>query len=167
MLSSGNRSDEESTKGFIYVPSLDPEDRCVNTTNSFVPQNVTRRDDFPRSDYGLVALAPWVSSNCTLSYLAAASSDNAKGFMFYKPGSADHLPPPGSNSMWNLKDSGNWKRNITFPVYAIPGWVGGKLINESAEYSGKLADVENGSELVQRYNNDDLPRLSINISSGT
>lgn len=167
MLSSGDFSDEESTKGFIYVPSLDPDDQCVNSTSPLIPQNVTRRQDFPRSDYDLVALAPWVSPDCTLSYLAAASSDDARGFIFYKPESPEHLPPPVTNSMWDLKDAGEWKESISFPVYAVPDWVGVKLMNASAHYSEKLADAEHGSELVQNFNANDLPRLAIYMASGT
>lgn len=154
-------------KGLVYVPTLDREDPCVNSTASIVPQNVTRVDDFPRSGYDLIALAPWTSPNCTLSYLDVAKSDKARAFIFYRPGSADRLPPPVSDSMWNLSDSGVWKTDVRYPVYAIPSSVGGDLIMQTAEYSGNLTEVENGSELSRKYGSDNYPRLSISITSGT
>lgn len=167
MLSSGNLSKEASVRGFIYVPLLDPDDRCGNSTASIIPRNVTRQEDFPRTDYDFIALAPWVSPNCTRSYLTAAADDDASAFVFYKPGSGSDLPPPFTDSMWDLHDEGSWRSDFEYPVYAVSGKVGSNLMDESAEYSGELTDLDHGSELSGEYDTNKLPRLSVSITSGT
>ncbi|KAK2756177.1 hypothetical protein FQN54_005585 [Arachnomyces sp. PD_36] len=163
-LSGGNSSDGEPMKGFIYVPVLDYKE-CVNSTGFTIPQNVTRKEDFPRSDYDLIALAPWVSANCSFSYLDVAKADSAKGFLFYKPDTTDKVPPPDTDPKWGLSEAGDWESDVEYPVYAVPGLVGDTLMNQSAVYSGTLEDADHGSELVGKYGDNEFPRLLISISS--
>lgn len=156
-------------KGLIYVPILDPDDtkRCVNSTNATIPENVTRKEDFPRSDYDLIALAPWVSPSCTLSYLDVAKADSAKGFLFYRPDSGNITPPPDTDPKWGTGNDGNWTSDVDYPVYAVPGLIGSTLMNQSAIYSGTLGDTDHGSDLAGRYGDNEFPRLFIAITSGT
>ena len=154
-------------EGFLYAPSLDPDDACLNDTESIIPHNVTRQEDLPESGYNLIALAPWVSVNCTESFIDAATRSSAKALVFFQPGDDAHLPPPVSDEMWEMGDGGKWKNQVVFPIYAIPGPEGATLLSESAQYSGGLADSEHGAELAKKYDATDSARLFISIESGT
>ncbi|MFL5627829.1 MAG: hypothetical protein ACJ788_19790 [Ktedonobacteraceae bacterium] len=64
-------------KGLLYVPNLSRTDPCINITAPYIPRNVTRKSDLPnyQDAVPLVTVAPWVSVNCTQSFLAASRRD--------------------------------------------------------------------------------------------
>ncbi|GAD92802.1 RING finger domain protein, putative [Paecilomyces variotii No. 5] len=161
-LSTNNSPDQDSISGLLFVPSLDPEDPCNNVTAPFVPRNVTRETDLPDLGYDLIGLAPWVSIDCTESYLASARNAPASALVFYRAGSHDtSKPPPISDAVWTLNDGGAWRKNNPYPVYAIPGPAGNTLMNELAKYSGNTTNPEstNSSDLSNVQSSTDFARL--------
>lgn len=128
------------------MPTLDPQDPCNNATAAFIPQNVTRETNLPDLGYDLIGLAPWVSIDCTRSYLASAKSAPATALIFYRAGSQDSgKPPPISDPIWSMRDGGVWRKNNPYPVYAIPGPAGNTLMHELAQYSGNTTSADSGS----------------------
>ena len=110
----------------------------MNTSALYIPSNVTRLSDLPATQYLYVAIAPWISAPCTLSYLAAAKG--ATAFMFYHPDNSSSTPPPVSDPSWDLGDGGRWKAQNKYPVYAIPGLEGAIIIQELAQYNGNSSN---------------------------
>lgn len=125
-------------EGLLYVPDLLPSDPCVAISAQYIPSNVTRLSDLPATQYLYVAIAPWISAPCTLSYLAAAKGVTA--FMFYQPDNGSSTPPPVSDPSWDLGDGGRWKAQNKFPVYAVPGLEGAIIIQELAQYNGNSSN---------------------------
>ena len=110
----------------------------MNASAEYIPSNVTRLSDLPATQYLYVAIAPWISAPCTLSYLAAAKG--ATAFMFYHLDNNSSTPPPVSDPSWDLGDGGRWKAQNNFPVYAIPGLEGAIIIQELALYNGNSSN---------------------------
>ena len=162
-LSTNGVTSSDDIDGFLYVPDLNPSDPCVETSKPYVPANVTRQGNLPTKDYDLVALAPWISANCTLSYLAAARSDPARAFIFYRPDHHDDRPPPINDASWTLNDGGQWKSRNRYPVYAVSGQTGDLLMTHLARYSGNLTEVEQGHELAEWFDPRDYARLYADI----
>lgn len=107
----------------------------------YVPSNVTRIRDLPTKEYLYLALAPWFSAACTKSYLAAARAvQGIDGLMFYIPNSSNSTPPPIADGIWNLNDGGRWKSENKYPVYAIPGVNGARIMQQLAQYSGNASN---------------------------
>lgn len=152
-------------EGLLYVPDLTPSDPCYNTSKQYIPHNVTRRANLPSTDYSLIAIAPWISPNCTQSYLAAARGP-AKAFIVYLLTNDTGLPPPVSNAGWGLQDGGQWKFDNKYPVYAIPMQIGVVLMEQLAQYSGNLTNVKNGHLLSEQYDSRDYVRLYTEIDTG-
>lgn len=148
--------------GLLYTPDLDIHDRCFNITRPYV-LNATRQGSLPNEDYNLIALAPWVSPECTLSFLQSAYSDPTNGFLFYVPNNSTDTPPGASDPQWDLGDSGAWRTTYQFPVFAIPGPVGALLMHESQQYSGNLTSVPYGNILAQSNDPRDYVRLFVDI----
>ncbi|KAJ9221114.1 hypothetical protein DTO207G8_4226 [Paecilomyces variotii] len=164
-LSTNNSPNQDSISGLLFVPTLDPEDPCNNVTAPFVPQNVTREADLPDLGYNLIGLAPWISIDCTESYLASARNAPASALIFYRAGSHDtQKPPPISDAVWTLNDGGAWRQNNHYPVYAIPGPAGNTLMNELAQYSGNTTSPENSSDLSNVQPSTNFARLYALIS---
>ncbi|KAL9116112.1 MAG: hypothetical protein Q9227_000481 [Pyrenula ochraceoflavens] len=159
-LSTNTGGKGDPIEGLLYVPDLFPMSSCINITQPLVPRNVTRRKDLPPLDYPLLALAPWVSINCTNAYLSAASFDDVRGFIFYKPDNGTTEPPPVSDPQWTLQDGGRWKSNYDFPVYAIPGMIGNTLMQQLAKYSGNITSVPYGQTIQSGHPGYDFVRLS-------
>ena len=140
------------------MPDLTTSDPCYNTSMQYIPHNVTRRANLPSADYSLIAIAPWISLNCTQSYLAAARGP-ARGFIFYLLDNDTGIPPPVSSAVWGLQDGGQWKFDNKYPVYAVPMAIGTSLMQQLAQYSGNMTDVKNGHLLTEEYDSRDYVRL--------
>jgi hypothetical protein len=122
-----------SSRGLLYVPSL------TGVCAQDLPQNVTRYSNLPVNTDPIVAIAPWISPSCTLSYLQAASNDLVSAFVFYIP---DQTNPPlasAKSATWDLGDGGHWRSVTAYPVYAIASQVGAMAITQLALYSGNAA----------------------------
>ena len=127
-------------------------------STSYIPSNVTRLSDLPATEYLYVAIAPWISARCTLSYLAAAQG--ATAFMFYHPDNGSSTPPPVSDPSWDLGDGGRWKAQNKFPVYAIPGLEGAMIMQELAQYNGNSSNpLIQGILAYEQFDQSDYVRL--------
>ncbi|KAK2736632.1 hypothetical protein FQN55_001578 [Onygenales sp. PD_40] len=162
-LSTTNARKDARISGLLYVPELDPEDPCVQTTAPLIPTNVTRRADLPDSATAFITVAPWVSTACTLSFLAAESRNPPNAAIFYIPDGSADTPPSSDHQSWNLGDDDEWKSTNKFPVYAIPGVYGAILMRALNRYSGNLTDVPYGQDLVKTFQDDELIRMYSSI----
>lgn len=132
---------------------------------------MTRRANLPPSDFSLVAVAPWINGDCTLSFLRSARRDLARGFLFYQPDNSTSRPPPSHSSVWDLNDGGQWKANTPFPVYVVPGSIGEHITYELSLYSGNMTAVPFGHNISELPNIDPrdyvrvYTQLSLSISS--
>ena len=119
---------------------------------------MTRLSDLPATQYLYVAIAPWISAPCTLSYLAAAKG--ATAFMFYHPDNGSSTPPVVSDPSWDLGDGGRWKAQNKFPVYAIPGIEGATILQELAQYNGNSSNpLIRGILAYEQFDQSDYVRL--------
>jgi len=137
-----------SIAGFLYVPDLVGHDDCYLLSQEFCPANVTRKANLPPTDFSLVALAPWINAECTLSYLASARTDGSRAFLFFLPNTTTS-PPAAESPVWNLGDGGAWKSRNHFPVYAITGTAGSQLMHQLSLYSGNMTNVPYGHEISE------------------
>ena len=120
------------------MPSLNPHDPCNDIAAPFVPANVTRQDDIARFGFDGIGLAPWVSSNCTLSFLDASRQAGTTALVFFQPSNNSIEPPPADNHTWALGNAGSgWREQNKYPVYAIPGTAGAALMHQLSWYSAK------------------------------
>ncbi|KAI9805888.1 MAG: hypothetical protein M1825_000502 [Sarcosagium campestre] len=158
-LSTNTAGNGARIDGLLYVPDLAPSDPCFNVSKQYVPLNTTRRSNLPIMDYDLIAVAPWISPNCTLSYLAAARQDPARAFIFYLTDHGEGELPLANKPQWGLDDGGQWKSNNPYPVFAIPGSKGDDLMRNLAHYSGNLTDVDHGHDLASFFDPRDFARL--------
>lgn len=168
-LSTNAASTGLDRQGLLYVPVLNKTDPCVNTTG--VPLNATRLASFPSTDLNFIALAPWVSANCTRSYLAAAQADQVAAFLFYLPNVDLHnqtaaAPPPPDSSSWRLDDNDSWKSQNQFPVYAINANIGDLVMTQLSYYSGNMTDAPYGGELTKLYDPRNYVRLYCDVDTG-
>lgn len=116
-----------------------------------VPDDAVRRPDLPPTNYFLIALSPWISPECSRSYLDAASRDPINAFIFYRPDTANEPPPPPDAPEWDLEGSGKWKEQSRFPIYAISGQAGRDMMNNLSLYSGDMASVPYGPNISDMY----------------
>ena len=156
----------ETIEGLLYVPDLATSDPCYNVSEQYIPYNVTRKANLPSTDYSLIALAPWISPNCTKSYLAAAQGP-ARAFIFYLLNNDTGTPPPVNSAVWALQDGGQWKSTNKYPVYAVPMQTGTLLMQQLAQYPGNMTDVKNGHLLTEQYDSRDYVRLYTEIGTGS
>ncbi|PGH19102.1 hypothetical protein AJ79_00136 [Helicocarpus griseus UAMH5409] len=154
-LSTTNAGRRSRIRGLLYVPELDPGDPCGQTTSPYIPANVTRLSDLPNLSR-LISIAPWVSSECTVSFLAAQSRNSPLAAVFYHPDASTEIPPPEEDVIWDLGDSGMWKSRNNYPVYAIPGAYGALVMRALNDYSGNLTDVPYGEDLIRTFQDDKL-----------
>jgi hypothetical protein len=94
-------------------------------------------------------------------------ADGVLGGLFYHANNESDQPPPVSDASWTLDDGGQWKSQVEFPVYGIPGMLGSMLINKLGQYSGNMSSAPFGNELTALYNPNDTVRLyaRMNLSS--
>ncbi|KFY39436.1 hypothetical protein V494_03984 [Pseudogymnoascus sp. VKM F-4513 (FW-928)] len=140
-LSTNGNDGSGLAQGLLYVPDLAPTDPCFNMSKQVIPADAARRTDFPGENLGFIALAPWINSTCSLSFLNIASLVNLRAFIFYTNDNKPDLPPPISSAVWNMHDGGQWKSAHHFPVYAIPGSKGNELVDQLSRYSGNSSSV--------------------------
>ncbi|MCJ1309776.1 hypothetical protein MMC25_003437 [Agyrium rufum] len=164
-LSTNTATTGSDVEGLLYVPSLLSTDPCSNITKQYVPQNVTRRANLPDSEFSLIAHAPWISPTCTKSYLASASHDGARAFIFYQPVSSTYEPPQPSDPTWGLGDGGQWKSANKYPVYAVPGAYGTQMMQQLSFYSGNLTEAPFGNLLAEQYDSRDYVRLYTTVNT--
>ena len=153
-------------EGLLYVPSLSSTDPCFNLSKRYVPDNAAKRADLPDIDYSLIAHAPWISENCTKSYLASASQDGARAFFFFDPDHSSDQPPAPNDPSWGLSDGGQWKSQNQYPVYVMSGFYGQQILQQLALYSGNMTDVPNGHILTETYDPRDYVRLYTTVDTG-
>ncbi|KAK2617051.1 hypothetical protein QQS21_000145 [Conoideocrella luteorostrata] len=152
-LSTGNTGVyDSSVQGLLYVPDITSVPSCDVQQYETIPRNVTRRRDLPPANFNLIAIAPWFSSDCTQAYLNSALQGPVKAFLFYKPNNSTNKPQEGDSPVWNLGDGGAWRSNHHFPIFAIPGREGQKIIKQLSLYSGAISQVPHGDEIKQLYN---------------
>jgi hypothetical protein len=147
-LSTNDADPDGFIQGLLYVPDIDPTDPCFNETGAILPRNVTRQANLPNTDFNIVALAPWVSANCTRSFLMSAHLDPIRAFIFYIPDNGDGQPPPINSPVWDMHDGGTWKSSSPFPVYAVPGIVGSQMMTQLSLYSGNMTAVPYGRNIM-------------------
>lgn len=164
-LSTVGASSGNDVTGLLYVPDLDEDDPCINSSAPYIPQNVTRMANLPDQDYQTIAIAPWTSGDCALSYMKAGRARLIQGMLFFIPGNSTATPPDASNSIWDISED-RWKQENGFPVYAVPGQNGQILMAASANYSGNMTDVPFGHELTEYYDSRDYVRLYVDIDTG-
>lgn len=137
-------------QGLLYVPEIaDPA--CNSQQYDFIPRNVTRREQLPPIAYNLIAIAPWFSIDCTLAYLDSARLDPLRGFIFYKPNNSSNKPQDGDSPVWNLEDNGAWKKRNKYPIFAISGMEGKKIMKQLSRYSGDIDEIPHGDEINDLY----------------
>ncbi|KAJ5275025.1 hypothetical protein N7505_003570 [Penicillium chrysogenum] len=140
-ISSNGMPDDGLVSGLLFVPTLEPHDPCYDITASSVPPNVTRYEDVSDFGYSLVGLAPWVTAECSLSFLSAAQKVGTHAMVFFQPSDNEtDIPPDSNNSRWATNDGDKWRMDNNYPVYAISGPAGATLINDLSWYSNKTPD---------------------------
>lgn len=138
-------------QGLLYVPDIRGHPACDSLQYDFIPENVTRKSDLPPTSYNLIALAPWFSMDCTQAYFTATRFDSIKAFIFYKPNNSSNKPQEVDSPVWNLDDDGLWKKANQYPVFAIPGIDGQKMMTQLSLYSGNLTDIPHGEDITELY----------------
>jgi len=158
-------TDGSDVTGYLYVPNLASDDPCNNLSAPYIPANVTRQANLPGSSsfIDLIGLAPWISSQCTLNYFAAARGDPIRGFIFFPPTNSTMSPPDANSSAWDLGDNGAWMRDNKYPVWAISGLDGVRIARASGQYSGNLTQAPYGSNLSTLYDARDYVRLASRV----
>ncbi|KAF5001568.1 hypothetical protein FGRMN_874 [Fusarium graminum] len=152
--------------GLLYVPDLGNNLECDKQQYKFIPQNVTRRENLPPTNYNLIALAPWFSIDCTLAYLASARLDPIRAFIFYKPNNSSNQPQDTDSPVWNLEDGGAWMTANKYPIYAISGREGQNMMNQLSYYSGGVDNIPYGDNISTLYgpNPKDYVRIWTELS---
>ncbi|KAJ6144286.1 hypothetical protein N7470_008181 [Penicillium chermesinum] len=90
-------------------------------------------------------MAPWISMECTQSFLAASREASVNALVFFEPESnSTGLPPPQDDQCWDLHDKGLWKTQNKYPVFAVPGPSGKTLMNDLSWFSD--GPSQNGSD---------------------
>ncbi|KAJ5084754.1 hypothetical protein NUU61_009333 [Penicillium alfredii] len=146
-LSSNNVPESGSVSGLLFVPSLKSGDPCNKITDPFVPANVTRHKDVSEFGYPIVGIAPWVSADCTRSFLDASREVGTEALVFFQPSNDETgIPPPPSDPRWELNDGGRWKTDNDYPVYAIPGRAGTTLMRDLSWFSEGSPKAKNENE---------------------
>ncbi|KAI1329686.1 hypothetical protein F5Y16DRAFT_79066 [Xylariaceae sp. FL0255] len=138
-------------QGLLYVPDSPPAGPCKEVVGDIIPPNVTRQANFPTTDYKLIALAPWTSINCTRSFMDSASTDPIHALLVYRPYDDDGQPPKAESELWELDDSGAWKSNVRFPVYAVSSGSGKRMMQQLSLYSGDISTIPNMDEINRTY----------------
>ncbi|KAL4785353.1 hypothetical protein BJX76DRAFT_184635 [Aspergillus varians] len=135
-LSAQNAPKDGPIRGLLFVPSLNSHDPCNNITAPFMPTNVTRHQDVTPFGYQTIGLAPWITPNCSRSFLDSSRRVGTEALVFFLPASDDTKPPPPADSTWLLSGESSWETEYPYPVYAIPGPAGNTLMEQLSRYSG-------------------------------
>lgn len=141
-------------QGLLYVPDIDEDDPCADALREYLPNDVVRQSNLPPTNYNLVAIAPWISVECTRAFLTSARSDPLRAFIFYQPSNNSTEPPAANSPVWNLNDDGRWKNQDHFPVIAVSGVYGQELMEQLGLYSGNITSVPYGPNISSVYDAD-------------
>lgn len=136
------------------MPDLDFDDPCFELSNQYIPENATRQSNLPPTDYILIALVPWINTNCTKSFMDAAAMDPLHAMIVYRPDDTDGQPPEPESDLWKLDARGKWKEDSHFPVYAIASGTGKRMMQQLNLYSGDLSEVPFADQINQTYSPD-------------
>lgn len=161
-LSTNTADNTQSIEGLLYVPDLPSSDPCTDLSAQNIPQNVTRQASFPTRQYPFIALAPWMTPECTKSYLSAAHGSLA--FIFYLTDNRTGTPPPVNDPTWKLNDGGSWKSENTFPVYVIPSSIGTRIMHDLGVYSEKPGNGSHSGLLTAQHDSSEYIRLYTSIT---
>ena len=130
----------------------------------YIPSGAPREVDVPYPLYSIIAFIPWISQECTKSYLAAANH-RASALITYIPNNQSDAPPPVNDQQWLLSDGGRWKSHSGYPVYAIPGASGYAIMQQLNTYSGNASSIRNGSFSSITSGQNDYIRLYTSIET--
>ena len=128
---------------------------------------MTRQRDLPSVNAQFIALVPWISQECTRSYLTTAAQYGSQAYITYLPNGQPGIPPPVNDPVWAMGDGGRWKANFPFPVYAIPGSTGATFTNALAQYSGNVTSVPNGTLIAEGYGSPAYVRLYATVGTSS
>ncbi|CAG8165502.1 unnamed protein product [Penicillium nalgiovense] len=167
MISSNGMPENGLVSGLLFVPTLEPHDPCYDITASSVPANVTRYEDVSEFGYSLVGLAPWVTAECSLSFLSAAQKVGTHAMVFFQPSDNEtDIPPDSNDSRWATNDGDKWRMDNNYPVYAISGPAGATLINDLSWYSNKTPDSKRDESTEDFALQTETNRLFARIETG-
>lgn len=143
------------------MPQVQESENCPDLSQ--IPANVTHKEDLPNSNYALIGFAPWISGGCSQLFLKAVSTDTStvRAFVFYTPDPAAHIPAR-THASW----AGVSFKNLDFPIYAIQGLDGVRLMGKVAEYSGNMSDAWEAHDLASYYNATDYARVFMEVDTG-
>ncbi|KAK0618401.1 hypothetical protein B0T17DRAFT_592190 [Bombardia bombarda] len=141
-------------QGLLYVPDILSGDPCAALVAPHVPDTAARRADLPPANYNLIAIVPWVSAECSQTYLTSARKDPIRGMIFYQPDNTTSTPPPPDDPVWDLQDEGRWRTQSGYPIYAVSGQAGHQMMYQLSLYSGDLDTVPFGQNISDYYNPD-------------
>lgn len=135
-LSGHGVPDSGTISGLLFVPDLKPEDPCNSIVDEYIPANVTRYKDVSGFGYPIIGMAPWVSAECTLSFLAASREASTNALVFFEPTvNGTGLPPPQDDACWDINNKEDWTAQNNYPVFAVPGPAGKTLMHELSWFS--------------------------------
>ncbi|KAK2025323.1 hypothetical protein LX32DRAFT_65501 [Colletotrichum zoysiae] len=161
-LSSTNSETQDGViRGLLYVPDLSTSDPCYKQQYDIIPRNATTQASLPPTNYNLIALAPWFSVSCTKAYLASARLDPIRAFVFYRPDNSTSEPQGADSPIWDLGDGDAWRSQNRYPIFAISGAEGNKMMHQLSLYSGNISQTPHGDQIAQRYDphDDDYIRI--------
>lgn len=166
-LSKTGVSSTGTISGLLFVPSLAAEDPCNTLVAPHIPSNVTRLDEVSEYGYPLIGFAPWVSADCTQSFLAASREQGTDALIFFQPSSNDTgIPPPVSDGSWALEDGDKWRTDNHYPVYAISGPAGVTLMRELSWFSDAQSKGRARDHSSSNHTQGESERLFAMVDSG-
>ncbi|GKT43190.1 uncharacterized protein ColSpa_03371 [Colletotrichum spaethianum] len=148
-------------RGLLYVPDLSVTDPCYEQQYDIIPRNATTQAELPPTNYNLIALAPWFNATCTKAYLASARLDPIRAFVFYRPNNSTREPQGADSPIWDLDDGDSWRTKNRYPIFAIPGAEGNKMMHQLSLYSGNISQIPYGDEIAQTYDLHDNDYIRI------
>ena len=169
---SRNSASSRGIIGLLHVPLLEADSECYNLSRQYVPNDVVRHGtigDARLFSNLFMAIAPWISAECTKQYLDAARypGDDFRGMVFYVPGDSTERPPDISSPQWDMDDGGSWKNQYSFPVYAIPGATGQAVVNKLSNFSGISTTSPETKPLLDFYSGYSPSAFKIYATVGT
>ncbi|KAH6681099.1 hypothetical protein F5X68DRAFT_269872 [Plectosphaerella plurivora] len=158
-LLANNLTAPASLKGLLYVPDIPTDNPCYEQQYAVIPRNVTTKARLPpvspEERLTFVAIAPWFNTTCTQAYLASVRLDSPKGLIFYRPNNSTRKPQDVNTPVWSLDDDGAWHTENHFPVFAVSGVEGHKMIEQLSLYSGTLSTVPRSDEIIAGVGGDE------------
>ncbi|KAL0935288.1 RING finger domain-containing protein [Colletotrichum truncatum] len=150
---SGTNSETQDgiIRGLLYVPDLNVANPCYQQQYDIIPRNATTQATLPPTNYNLIAIAPWFNASCTQAYLSSARLDPIRAFIFYRPNNSTKEPQGADSPIWDLDDNDAWRSQNRFPIFAIPGAEGNKMMRALSLYSGNLSTIPYGDQIQDIY----------------